>query len=113
MLFNYKYYIINHESLDIPISKWLTGIGMGICFLSLVLIPKTLLLFHGSAIELLLVVLSLSSVVILFDPRSAPASLHISNLLELVRVQSRLRVTDRACIFVAWKCGIRRVHRLG
>jgi hypothetical protein len=54
-----------------------------------------------------------SSVVVPFDTRSAPASLHISNLLELVKVQSRLRVTGRARIFVAWKRGIRRVHRLG
>jgi hypothetical protein len=89
------------------------GIGTGICSLSLVLTPKKLLLFHGSAIELLLVVLSLSSVVVLFDPRSASASLHISNLLELVKVQSRLRVMGHARIFVAWKRGVRHVHRLG
>jgi hypothetical protein len=85
---------------------------MGICFLSLVLIPNKLFLHHDSAIEFLLVVLSLSSVV-LSNPRSAPASLHISNLLELARVQSRLHVTSHARIFVAWKRGIRRVHRLG
>jgi hypothetical protein len=89
------------------------GIGTGICSLSLVLTPKKLLLLHGSAIELLLVVLSLSLVVVLFDPRFAPASLHISNLLELVRVQSLSRVTGRARIFIAWKRGIRHVHQLG
>jgi hypothetical protein len=87
--------------LNIPTSKWLMGIGTGICSLSLVLTPKKLLLLHGFAIELLLVVLSLSSVVVLFDPRSEPASLHISNLLELVKVQSQLRVMGRARIFVA------------
>jgi hypothetical protein len=75
------------------------GIGTGICSLSLVLTPKKLLLLHGSAIDLLLVVLSLSSVVALSDPRSIPASLHISNLLELVRVQSLSRVTGRARVF--------------
>jgi hypothetical protein len=75
------------------------GIDTGICFLSLVLIPKKLLLRHGFAIELLLMVLSLSSVVVLFNPRSAPISLHISNLLELVKVQSRSRVTGHARIF--------------
>jgi hypothetical protein len=86
---------------------------MGICFLSLVLIPKKLLPHHDSTIEYLLVVLSLSSVVVLSNPRFAPASLHISNLLELAKVQSRLRVTSHARISVAWKRGIRRVHRLG
>jgi hypothetical protein len=85
---------------------------MGICFLSLVLIPKKLLLHHGSAIEFLLVVSLLSSVVVLSNPRSAPASLHISNLLEPVKVQSQLRVTGYARIFIAWKREIRRVHRL-
>jgi hypothetical protein len=99
--------------LNIPTSKRFTGIDTSICFLSLVLTPKKLLLHHGSAIELLLVVLSLSSVVVLFDPRSAQASLYISNQLELVKVQGLSRVMGHGRIFVAWKRGIRLVHRLG
>jgi hypothetical protein len=73
---------------------------MGICFLSLVLTPKRLLLHHVSTIEFLLVVLPLSSVVVLSNPRFAPASLHISNLLELVKGQSRSCVRGHAHIFV-------------
>jgi hypothetical protein len=88
-------------------------IGTGICSLSLVLTPKKLLLLHGSAIEPLLVVLSLSSIFVLSDPKSALVSLHISNLFELVKIQSRLRVMIRAHIFAAWKREILRVRRLG
>jgi hypothetical protein len=68
-----KYCVINHESTKH------TGIDTSVFLLSLILIPKKLLLHHGSAIELLLVVLSLSSVVVLSDPRFLPAFLHISN----------------------------------
>jgi hypothetical protein len=64
------------------------GIDSVICFSFLVLTPKKLLLLHGSAIEPLLVVLSLSSIFVLSDPKSTLVSLHISNLFELVKVQS-------------------------